>query len=122
MKLLADQNVHRRVVLRLRDAGYDVEFILETMPGRLDEQILARPDIGELVFITGDKGFGRWIFDLGLPRPLSILYSRLPQPDWADTADRLLRILEEGVAPGQMITITKDGERTKPFPLGASNG
>jgi predicted nuclease of predicted toxin-antitoxin system len=122
VKLLADQNVHRRVVLRLREAGYDVEFVQETMPGRLDEQILARPDISGLIFITGDKGFGRWIFDLGLPRPMAILYSRLSQPDWAATADRLLLILEQGVAPGQMITITKDGERRKPFPLGATNG
>ena len=121
MKLLADQNVHRRVVLRLREAGYDVEFILETMPGRLDPDILARPDIGEFVFITGDKGFGDWIFHQGLPRPSAILFSRLPHPQWADTADRLIALLEEGVQPGQMITITKGGERVKPFPLGASD-
>ena len=121
MKLLADQNVHRRVVLRLREAGYDVEFILETMPGRTDEQILARPDIGRLIFITGDKGFGDWIFNLGLPAPLAVLYSRLPQPDWAVTVDRLIAVLEGTPLAGQLITITKDGERAKSLPTGAND-
>lgn len=122
MKLLADQNVHRRVVLRLREAGYDVEFILETMPGRLDPEILARADIGALIFITGDKGFGNWVFNLGLPPPLAILFSRLPHSEWDATADRLIAVLEGGTMAGQMITITQDGERTKPLPIGANNG
>lgn len=122
MRLLADQNVHRRVVVRLREAGYAVEYIEETMPGRLDPDILARADIGELIFITGDKGFGDWTFNKGLPRPFAILLSRLPHPDWAETADRLIAILERGVASGQMITITKSADRAKPFPLGAHHG
>lgn len=122
MRLLADQNVHRRVEQCLRAAGFDVECILKTMPGLLDEEILARSDIGDLIFITGDKGFGDWVFNKRLPQPLMILLSRLPQPEWRTTADRLIAILERGVAPGQMITITKDGERTKPFPPGANNG
>ncbi|WP_353204680.1 DUF5615 family PIN-like protein [Sphingomonas sp.] len=122
MKLLADQNVHRRVVLQLREAGYDVEFILETMPGRFDPEILARPDIGSLIFITGDKGFGNWIFNLGLPPPLAILFSRLPHSEWAVTVDRVIAVLERGTMAGQMITITQDGERTKPLPIGAPNG
>jgi hypothetical protein len=119
VRLLADQNVHRRVVVRLREAGFAVEYILETMPGRLDQDILARPDIGEVIFITGDKGFGDWTFNKRLPRPLAILLSRLPHPDWAETADRLMAILERGIAPGQIITITKSADRAKAFPPGA---
>ncbi|WP_375288907.1 DUF5615 family PIN-like protein [Sphingomonas sp.] len=122
MRLIADQNVHRRVVKRLREAGYEVEHIQETMPGRSDEDLLRRADIGEAIFITGDKGFGDWTFNKGLPRPRAILLSRLPQPEWATTADRLIACLERGIAPGQMVTITKSGERIKPFPPGANNG
>ena len=121
MRLLADQNVHARVVERLRLAGFEVEFILESMPGRLDHEILARPDIGDLIFITGDKGFGDWLFNKRLPQPRSLLLSRLPQPEWRTTADRLIAVLERGVPPGQMVTITKDGERMKPFPTGAEH-
>ena len=119
MQLLVDQNVHKRVVERLRFAGFDVEFILETMPGRLDDEILARSDIGELVFITGDKGFGDWLFNKRLPQPRALLLSRLPHAEWLATAERLIAVLERGAEPGQMITITKDGERVKPFPTGA---
>lgn len=118
MRLLADQNVHRRVVVCLRDAGFDVEFILEAMPGRSDQHILARADIGEFVLITGDKGFGDWIFNKGLGRPLAIILSRLPQPEWATTARRVMDVLEGPVVPGQIITVTRDGDRIRPFPLG----
>ena len=116
VKLLADQNVHRRVVVRLREAGFDVEFIEETMPGLSDQEILSRPDIGEMTFITGDKGFGNWIFKLGLPAPDAILFSRLPHGEWQSTAERLVAILERGSIAGQMITITKSGERSKALP------
>lgn len=122
MRILADQNVHRGVVTRLREAGFDVEYILETMPGRLDHEILARQDIGELIFVTGDKGFGDWIFNKGLPRPYAVMLSRLPHPEWPATAARLIAWLEQGIAPGQMITLTPNGDRTKPFPTGATNG
>ncbi len=115
MKLLADQNVHRRVVARLREGGFDVEFILETMPGCLDEEILARCDIGNLVLITGDKGFGDWIFNKGLPRPRTVLLSRLPHREWEGTAARIIALLESGVAAGQMLTIVPDGVRAKRF-------
>ncbi len=89
------------------------------MPGRLDPDILARPDIGEMIFNTGDKGFGDWTFNKGLPRRVAILLTRLPHPDWAETADRLMAILERGVAPGQIITIIKSADRAKAFPPGA---
>jgi len=91
------------------------------MPGRADEEILARPDIATMIFITGDKGFGRWIFQRGLPPPRAILFSRLPHGEWATTAKRLIAILERGVTPGQMVTITETGERAKPFSIGAEN-
>lgn len=106
-------------MLALREAGYDVEFIDETMPGRTDQEILARPDVAYLILITGDKGFGRWIFKEGLPPPLSVLFSRLPHGEWAATAERLIAILMRGVPPGQMVTITESGERAKPFSIGA---
>ncbi len=92
------------------------------MPRRLDPEILARPDIDQFIFVTGDKGFGDWIFNKGLPQPLVIRLSRMPQPEWTTTAERLIAILERGVEPGQMVTITKDGVRTRPFSTGVSNG
>ena len=91
------------------------------MPGRSDRMLLHRDDIADAVFITGDKGFGDWTFNRGWPRPLAIILSRLPHTEWAATADRILACLERGVLAGHMITITRGGERSKPFPLGAND-
>ena len=121
MELLADENQHPLVVARLRAAGYRVEWIRESSPGTQDEDILARPDIGSVVLLTYDRDFGDLIFNQGLPAPVAILYTRLSRAEPDQIAARLLALLEGGVATGHMTTITKDGERLKPFPLGASN-
>ena len=103
-------------MLSLREAGYDVEFIQETMPGRSDQEILSRTDIGNVIFITGDKGFGSWIFNLGLPAPNALMFTRLPHFEWRLTADRLIALLEGASIAGQMITITNTGDRRKALP------
>lgn len=121
MRIIADQNVHRRVVLGLREKGFDVEYIQETMPGRTDEELLARTDIGDVIFLTGDKGFGDWIFNRGLPQPFAVILTRLPDPEWATTSQRIIARLEKGIEAGHMVSITKRGDRTKPFPRGADN-
>ena len=119
--LIADENTHRGVINRLRDAGLTPEWIKESMPGTPDSDILARADIGSAIFITNDRDFGDLIFHRGMPAPGAILYVRLPHRLADATADRLLALLEVGVTTGHMITITKDGERKKPFPPGASD-
>ena len=122
MRLLLDENAHIIVVERLREAGFALEWVGETTPGALDPQILARPDIGQLILITNDSDFGDLIFNHGLPTPRTILYTRLPHRAAEQTATRLIALLEAGVSAGQMITLTKNGERTKPFPAGAHHG
>ncbi|BCA60441.1 DUF5615 family PIN-like protein [Sphingomonas sp. HMP6] len=122
MELLADENQHPTVVARLRQAGYRVEYVRDSSPGAQDKQILARPDIGSVIFLTYDRDFGDLVFNRGLQPPLAIMYTRLNRAKPEHIADRILALLEAGVATGHMITITKDGERLKPFPAGANNG
>ena len=119
MAYLADENTHKGVVTRLRDAGLDVEWLSQSTPGGTDHDILSRADIGRLVLITCDRDFGDLIFSRGMPTPRAILYVRLPHRQADATADRLLSLIERGGIEGHIITITKDGERTKPFPAGA---
>ena len=90
MRLLADENTHVTVVLRLREAGYDLEWIGQSMPGSLDRDILARADIGQLVLITNDRDFGDLVFRERQPCPRSILYTRLPHRTADLTAMRLM--------------------------------
>ena len=122
MDLLADENQHPLVVARLRQAGYSVEWIAETAPGSADTAILSRPDIGRLVLVTYDRDFGDLIFNRGLPAPHAILYTRLSRAEPAVIANRLLALLEAGIAAGHITTVTRDGARTRPFLSGASHG
>ncbi len=75
-----------------------------------------------MILITHDRDFGDLLFNKGLPVPHVVLYSRLPHRLADATADRILALLEAGVAAGQMVTLTKDGDRMKPFPPGVSDG
>jgi Flp pilus assembly CpaF family ATPase len=53
-----------------------------------------------------------------MTRPRAILYSRLGRADLRHAADRIVAVIERGVEAGHMFTITKDGERSRPFPAG----
>lgn len=122
MLLLADENVHPLVVEELRRAGHLVEWVGDTAPGSSDVAILQRADIGRMVLVTYDRDFGELIFHRGWQAPKAVLYTRLNRADPAQIARRLIAVLERGVQDGQMMTITQDGERIRPFAMGAEHG
>jgi len=113
--------MHPLVIAELRQAGLSVEYVRETGPGLSDDEILARPDIGEMVLVTLDRDFGDLIFNRGYPQPRAILYSRLSRAQPEEIAHRILEIVEIGVPDHHLVTITADKERLKPFPLGVQN-
>ncbi|MEA3060931.1 MAG: hypothetical protein QOJ94_712 [Sphingomonadales bacterium] len=87
-----------------------------------DSEILLRRDMGALVSVTGDRDFGDLIFNRGYPAPKAILYQRLNRLDPDGIAERLIAVLGRGGFEGHIVTLTKDGERSKPFPTGVQNG
>ena len=113
--------MHKRVVVRLREAGHEVEWIREAARGMADDQILSRPDMADLVFITNDSDFGELIFAQSAPFPYCVLYSRLPHRSVDMTADRLIELLEAGVPGQSIVTLTAADNRIRRFP-GVSNG
>jgi predicted nuclease of predicted toxin-antitoxin system len=121
VRLVADENVHGKVVKRLRARGHEVEWIRETDRGALDPDILARPDLRSAVLITNDRDYGDLIFRRRLPPPQAILYTRTPHRDWLLTSDLLLQELARGVRLHHMTTISSGGIRYKPFTPGATN-
>lgn len=62
MKLLADENIDRLIVARLRAAGHEVLSVAEMEPGIDDATVLARVNAQESLLITEDKDFGELIF------------------------------------------------------------
>ena len=76
MNLLADENVDKAIVDRLRSDGHTVLYIAETDPGIDDDAVLFRTrQIGALL-ITADKDFGELVFRLGR-NPAGVVLIRL---------------------------------------------
>lgn len=60
MNLVADENIDRAIVERLRQDGHAVDWIAELSPSVSDEEVLRRAADGGAVLVTEDKDFGRW--------------------------------------------------------------
>lgn len=61
MRFLADENVSRLVVERLRNGGHDVISIGETRAGAPDQDVLGMADAESRILITEDRDFGEMI-------------------------------------------------------------
>jgi predicted nuclease of predicted toxin-antitoxin system len=61
MRFLADENVSRFVVERLRAAGFDVAAIGSISPGASDDKVLAAARREGLILITEDRDFGQLV-------------------------------------------------------------
>jgi predicted nuclease of predicted toxin-antitoxin system len=61
MRLLADENVARPIIERLRMDGHDVLAIAETRPGISDHIVLEEAAIGDRLLVTEDRDFGELV-------------------------------------------------------------
>lgn len=58
MKILADESVDRPVVERLRESGFNVQYIAETDPSISDQEVLDIANKSKALLLTADKDFG----------------------------------------------------------------
>ena len=65
MRFLADENVDRLIVERLRKDGHEVLYVLEMEPGISDDEVLQRANQESALLLTADKDFGELVFRLG---------------------------------------------------------
>jgi predicted nuclease of predicted toxin-antitoxin system len=65
MLCLADENIERTIVERLRADGHDVAWVADMEPGIDDDAVLAAASAEERLLITSDKDFGELVFRLG---------------------------------------------------------
>ena len=66
MNLLADENVDRQIVERLRQDGHQVLYIAEMAPSVSDGVVLEKANQQNAVLITADKDFGELVYRQGL--------------------------------------------------------
>ena len=62
MKFLADENVDKLIVKRLRKDGHVVLYVLEMEPSISDDEVIKRANHESALLITGDKDFGELAF------------------------------------------------------------
>jgi predicted nuclease of predicted toxin-antitoxin system len=58
MKFLADEGADKPIVIALRNAGFNIDYILESGPRTLDEMVLQHAYSQKRILITQDKDFG----------------------------------------------------------------
>jgi predicted nuclease of predicted toxin-antitoxin system len=62
MKFVADENLDRSVIRKLREAGHEVISVAEMEPGIPDDVVLATANSHAAMLITEDKDFGELVF------------------------------------------------------------
>ena len=62
MRILADENVPRPLVVWLRDTGHDVLYSAESRKQTPDADPLAEAEAQGYIVLTGDKDLGELIF------------------------------------------------------------
>jgi len=117
MRFLADENVSRLVIARLRDAGHDVISIAETRPGAPDDDVLNAADADARILITEDRDFREMVIRqrLGLPGILLLELDRLPNAIEADTVAEVVSAHAERLA-GNLVVVEPGRIRVRPLP------
>lgn len=62
MKFLADENLDKPIVERLRKDGHTVLYVIEIEPSVSDDEVLQRANQESALLLTGDKDFGELVF------------------------------------------------------------
>lgn len=77
MRILADENIPRAAVVRLRADGHDVLWVRESCPGISDAAVVEVAATEQRVIVTFDKDFGDLAISGGGPRPAGVVLYRV---------------------------------------------
>ncbi len=89
MIFVADESVDGPIVSALREAGYEVVFMAELMPGATDAEVLAVSERSGAVLVTADGDFGTLTHLNRLPYR-GILFYRLPKSGVSGRPEKIL--------------------------------
>jgi predicted nuclease of predicted toxin-antitoxin system len=82
------------VIRALRERGYDVVSVKESMRGSPDQTVLERAQTESRLLMTHDKDFGELAFRSRLPGGCGILLFRLSSSDPESLTRRILAVFE----------------------------
>ncbi len=73
MRFVADENLDRQIVERLRQDGHQVRYVAEMASGVSDQEVLNVANNEQAVLLTADKDFGELVYRQALVNPGVIL-------------------------------------------------
>jgi predicted nuclease of predicted toxin-antitoxin system len=116
MRLIVNENLANSVIQGLRQRGWDVLAVKESMWGADDAAILHRAESEQRV-VTQDKDFGELAFKHRLPASCGVILFRLSGADPAIDNARILEVIasREDWA-GNFSVVTDDRIRMRSLP------
>jgi predicted nuclease of predicted toxin-antitoxin system len=116
MRWMADENLERPIIERLRENGHDVATVHPANAGDLDAVLLARSVQERRILVTNDKDFAELTF-LQQKASAGIVLVRLPRLRTPDKAERVLEVIEEqGERLAGVFTVIEERSiRRRPF-------
>ena len=116
-RLLLDENMPGSLAPVLRDTGYDVLAVKESMRGADDVAVLARGQAEARVLLTMDKDFGELAVRFGLPARSGVILFRLSGDDPHIDTRRILGVLaSRSDWDGHFTVATDDRVRMRVLP------
>ena len=62
MRFVADENIAKLIVERIRQEGHEVIYIAELSPSIIDSEVLKVANQDGAILLTDDKDFGEMIY------------------------------------------------------------
>jgi predicted nuclease of predicted toxin-antitoxin system len=117
MRFLADENVSRPVIARLRARGFEVISVAETRAGAPDKDVLDAANAEGLILITEDRDFGELVVRQRL-RARGVILLELDRLSNAAEADLVAEIVSTHANKllGNLLVIEPARIRVRPLP------
>lgn len=121
MKFLADQNVSKKVVEKLREAGFDVDRVEDLLHCRAtDTEILAEAEKNQAVIISHDQDFSTLLAASGSTRPslVNLRVSFVEVDRLSQLIAAILVATEDDLDAGAVVTVDDTRVRIRRLPIG----
>jgi len=117
VRFLADESCDASVVRALREAGYDVQAVIEASRGATDQAVLGIALAEQRVLLTQDKDFGELVFAAGAPA-IGVLLLRYPSSARLSLPQAVLDLVATRQAEllGSFVVIGPATVRVAPLP------
>lgn len=118
MRLLANENIPLKMVLRLREAGHDVKGISETNPGITNTVVLGLAQREQRALLTFDRDYGELVYLKRLPCPPGILYLRFVPTSPEEALQFVAPLLGDdgNRVTGYFVVVDRESYRRRPMP------